>query len=87
MSNLVIYYINLDNRQDKEFAAKNQLAKTSFPFQRINAIKFTEEVDSEIPYKYFRLISNDEDYLSIARMKKNIIKQNQTFSSDRQRVV
>ena len=57
MDNLVVYYINLDNRQDKDIAAKNQLVKTSFPFQRISAIKYSEVVDSEIPYKYFRLVS------------------------------
>ena len=57
MGNLILYYINLDNRQDKNLAAVNQLTKTEFPFQRINAVKFTEVFDSEIPYKYFRLVS------------------------------
>jgi len=57
MDNLGIYFINLDHRQDKNRAAVNQLTKTEFPFQRIDAVKFTEVFDSEIPYKYFRLVS------------------------------
>ena len=55
--NLVVFYINLDGREDKNIVAKNQLQSTSLPFQRISAVNYTEISDSKIPYKYFRLVS------------------------------
>jgi len=56
-NNLVIFYINLDSRKEKNLVAINQLESTLFPFQRISAVKYTEISESKILYKYFRLVS------------------------------
>jgi len=57
LNNLIIFYINLDSREDKNLVAINQLESTTFPFQRISAVKYTEINESKIAYKYFRLVS------------------------------
>jgi GR25 family glycosyltransferase involved in LPS biosynthesis len=53
----MIFYINLDSREDKNLAAISQLKSTIFPFQRIRAIEYSEICEVKIPYKYFRLVS------------------------------
>jgi GR25 family glycosyltransferase involved in LPS biosynthesis len=57
MDNLGIYFINLENRTDKENSAVNQLSQTGIPFERVKAVT-DEEIDaSAISYRYFRLVS------------------------------
>jgi GR25 family glycosyltransferase involved in LPS biosynthesis len=54
---VIIYYINLNNRVDKNLEAIKQLSGLKLPFKRISAVADSDISLSNIEYDYFRLVS------------------------------
>lgn len=57
ISNVGIYYINLDSQLGREISARGQLSQIDYPFERVSAISEFEICLEDVESKYWRLHS------------------------------
>jgi len=54
---LVVYYINLDARTDRNILCHEVLSKLPYNFKRISAVSYRDVNNSDLPYKYHKILT------------------------------